>query len=163
MPHKGAYPFEEIQLGHPSKRDAGQAYLPIEDIKDIKDYVPHPFDAHPVHRHADAPHHELLPEHQEAIKSGITGWDTSPHHQQWLKDEETKAMANPEAYENAGKTKPSHVYEGVPLSMMPHHSAAPAEAKPEESKVTESKPKSVQMSPEDIASLPESLRRKYGL
>ncbi len=124
MPHKGGYPFEEVQVGSPGKRDTGQAYLPIEDVKDVNEYVPHPFDAHPVHHHADTPHHELGPEHEEAIKSGLAGWDSSPHHQQYLKDEENRAMADPEAYENAGKKKPGHVYEGIPLDRMKHHDEA---------------------------------------
>jgi hypothetical protein len=126
IPHKGGYPFEDIQLGSPSKRDVGQAYLPIENVKGKKDFTPHPFDAHPVHAHADKPQHELGPEHHEAIQAGLTGWDSSPHHQQWLQDEEAKATADPEGYENAGKVKPKHVYDGIPLQEMEHHKNQPA-------------------------------------
>lgn len=130
MPHKGGYPFEEIQLGHPMKRDAGQAYLPIEEIKDVKDYVPHPFDAHPVHQHADTPQHELGPEHHEMINSGLASWADSEHHKKWLADQKAKHAANPEAYKARGTVKPGHVFEGVPLQEMQHHKPLPkSEAK----------------------------------
>jgi hypothetical protein len=121
MPHKGGYPFEDIQLGTPMKRDAGQAYLPIEDVKDIKDYVPHPFDAHPVHRYADMPEKELLPEHHEAINAGLQGWSDSDQHKKWLADQKAKHAASPEAYKARGTVKPEHPFEGVPLQEMPHH------------------------------------------
>jgi hypothetical protein len=126
-PHKGGYPFEEIQLGSPMKRDAGQAYLPIEDVE-VKDYVPHPFDAHPVHRHADASHHELGPEHHEAINSGIASWPDSEHQKQWLADQKAKHAKDPEAYKARGIKKPGHVFEGIDLQKMPHHSIVPQAA-----------------------------------
>jgi hypothetical protein len=128
MPHKGGYPFEEVQLGSPMKRDAGQAYLPIEDVGEVKEYVPHPFDAHPVHQHADVPQHELGPEHHEAINAGLSGWADSEHHKKWLADQKAKHAADPEAYKARGTKKPGHVYEGIPLTEMPHHKAVPAAA-----------------------------------
>ena len=125
MPHKGGYPFEEIQLGHPMKRDAGQAYLPIEDVKDVKDYVPHPFDAHPVHQHADTAQHDLGPEQHEAINAGLAGWSDSEPHKQWMADQKSKHAADPGAYKARGTTKPGHPYEGVPLQEMTHHQPLP--------------------------------------
>jgi hypothetical protein len=127
-PHKGGYPFEEIQLGTPMKRDAGQAYLPVENVKGIKDYVPHPFDAHPVHRHADTPQHELGPEHHEMINSGLASWADSEPHKQWLADQKAKHAADPEAYKARGAKKPKHVYDGIPLQEMEHHKNAPVQA-----------------------------------
>jgi hypothetical protein len=121
MPHKGGYPFEDIQLGTPMKRDAGQAYLPIEDIKNKTEFTPHPFDAHPVHRYADAPQHELGPEHHEAINNGLASWSNSDHQKQWLADQKAKHAADPEAYKARGTTKPGHTYEGIPLQEMEHH------------------------------------------
>jgi hypothetical protein len=126
MPHKGGYPFEDIQLGSPSKRDVGQAYLPIEDVKGIKEYTPHPFDAHPVHRYADAPQHELGPEHHEMINQGLGGWSDSEHHKKWLADQKSKHAANPEEYKARGSKKPAHVYDGIPLNEMAHHKEAAA-------------------------------------
>jgi len=175
MPHKGGYPFEEIQLGHPSKRDMGQAYLPIEDVKDIKDYVPHPFDAHPVNRYADHSQHELGPEEHEQINSGLAGWSESEPHKQWLVNQKSKYAVDPEAYKARGMSKPEHVYEGTPLSTMPHHSATPAaaeepvpESKPEKSAApvkTAASKKMPEISPEDaklISQLSPELRRKLG-
>jgi hypothetical protein len=166
MPHKGGYPFEEIQLGNPSKRDAGQAYLPIEDVKDVKDYVPHPFDAHPVNHHVVTSQHDLLPEHHEAINNGLAGWSDSEHHKKWLADQKAKHAADPEAYKARGSVKPGHTYEGIPLTTMPHHqettTSEPAQVEPEKSKPA-GKFKSLELSPEDVAQLPEALRRKYGL
>jgi hypothetical protein len=132
MPHKGGYPFEEIQLGHPNKRDLGQAYLPIEDVGEVKEYVPHPFDAHPVHKHADEPHTSLGPEHIEEINSGLASWADSEPHKKWLADQKAKHGANPEAYKARGTKKPSHTYEDIPLQQMEHHTTAPAEAQAEQ-------------------------------
>jgi len=132
-PHKGGYPFEEIQLGTPGKRDTGQAYLPIEDVKDVKDYVPHPFDAHPVHKHADTPQHELLPEHHEMINSGLAGWADSEHQKKWLSDQKAKHAENPDAYKARGTKKPSHIYDDIKLGEMPHHKDQPRVAPTEAS------------------------------
>lgn len=121
MPHKGGYPFEEIQLGHPMKRDAGQAYLPIEDVKDVNEYVPHPFDSHPVNQHADTPQHELGPEHHEIMNTGLANWAESEPHKKWLADQKAKHASNPEAYKARGTAKPAHTYEGIPLQEMEHH------------------------------------------
>jgi len=153
MPHKGGYPFEEIQLGHPMKRDAGQAYLPIEDIKDVKDYVPHPFDAHPVHHHADTPQHELGPEHHEMINAGLAGWADSEHNKKWLADQKAKHAANPEAYKARGSAKPGHVYEGVPLQEMEHHKNATAPAAPQQevAAAPAEAPKQEQAAPKKVA------------
>ena len=144
MPHKGGYPFEDIQLGNPSKRDAGQAYLPMKDVEDIKDFVPHPFDAHPINNHADTPQHELLPEHHDAINSGLSSWTDSEHHKKWLADQKAEHAKNPEAYKARGSTKPGHTYEGIPLQEMEHHKKAPVETQQEapEQAVSPSKAKS---------------------
>lgn len=129
MPHKGGYPFEEIQLGAPAKRDLGQAYLPIEDIKNVTDYVPHPFDAHPVHRVADHAEHHLTPEQKEQFQGELASWHAGEPHKQWLADQKTKFQANPEGYKARGTKKPAHHYEGVPLMDQPEHarSATPVE------------------------------------
>jgi hypothetical protein len=179
MSYKGGYPFEEIQLGHPSKRDVGQAYLPIEDVKDVKEYVPHPFDAHPVNRFADSAQHELGPEHHEQINAGLAGWADSEHHKKWLADQKAKHAANPEAYKARGSKKPEHTYKDLPLSEMEHHKAKAAEApataaasalagQPKKTEAPAEAPapsKTANLSPEDaklISQLSPALRRKLG-
>lgn len=131
MPFKGGYPFEEVQLGTPQKRDSGQAYLPIEDAGDVSEYVPHPFDKHPVHEYADYPQHQLTPEHHSKINEGLTRWSDSEHHKQWLADQKAKYAKDPEAYKKRGLSKPEHVFKDIPLNKMPHHEAADMLAPPE--------------------------------
>ena len=171
MPHKGGYPFEEIQLGSPAKRDVGQAYLPIEDVKDVKEYVPHAFDAHPVNRFMDYAQHELGPEHHEQINAGLANWPESEHHKKWLENQKAKHAANPEAYKARGHSKPAHVYQDIPLSEMTHHkdkisATAPAvEEKPKKAEAPKKQPKGAELSPEDaklISQLSPELRRKLG-
>lgn len=135
MPHKGGYPFEEIQLGSPQKRDAGQAYLNIEDIADKQDYTPHPFDQHPVHALADHPEHHLTPEQKEKFINDLAAWKGSEHHKQWLADQKARFQKDPEGYKARGTKKPGHHYEGIPLGEQPEHArakvapaAVPAEA-----------------------------------
>jgi hypothetical protein len=153
MPHKGGYPFEDIQLGHPSKRDAGQAYLPIEDIKDKKDYTPHPFDAHPVNRYSDMSEHDLTPEHHEAINNGLAGWADSEHNKKWLADLKAKHAANPEAYKARGTTKPSNIYNDIPLQEMEHHKGAQqaAPAAQEQAAPQQAQPAEKQAAPKKAA------------
>jgi len=121
MPHKGGYPFEEVQLGSPSKRDTGQAYLPIEDIENKTEYTPHPFDFHPIHELGDHPEHKLTPEQKEKFINDISNWKSSEHHKKWLEDQKAKFKANPEAYRARGTKKPGHVFEGIPLQDQPEH------------------------------------------
>ena len=132
MPHKGGYPFEDVQLGTPAKRDAGQAYLPIDDVKSPGEFVPHPFDAHPVHQYADTTQSDLRPEHHEAINSGLASWADSEHQKKWLADQKAKHAADPEAYKARGSKKPGHVYDDIPLQEMEHHKGLPAASPTEE-------------------------------
>jgi hypothetical protein len=119
MPHKGGYPFEEIQLGSPAKRDAGQAYLPIEDIAGKQDFTPHPFDKHPIHAVADQAEHHLNPEHKEKFIQDLASWKTSEPHKQWLTQQKEKFQKDPEAYKARGTKKPGHHFEGIPLGGQP--------------------------------------------
>jgi len=127
MPHKGGYPFEEVQLGSPMKRDAGQAYLPIEDVGEVKDFVPHPFDQHPIHEVADHPEHKLAQEHKDKFINDLAAWKSSEHHKKWLEDQKAKFKANPEAYKARGTKKPAHTFEGIPLQEQPAHARTNAE------------------------------------
>lgn len=121
MPHKGGYPFEEIQLGHPSKRDAGQAYLPLEDVDHPGEYVPHPFDQHPIHRVADYPEHHLTPEQKEQFINDLANWKASEHHKNWLAGQKEKFQKDPEGYKKRGLSKPKHVFENIPLQDHPEN------------------------------------------
>jgi hypothetical protein len=121
---KGGYPFEDIQLGSPAKRNAGQAYLPIEDVGQKNEFTPHPFDSHPVHQHADKSQSDIGPDDHEAINSALAGWTDSDQHKQWMADQKAKHTKDPEAYKARGTKKPEHVYGNVPLNMMPHHNEA---------------------------------------
>lgn len=128
MPHKGGYPFEDIQLGSPAKRDAGQAYLPFEDIKDKQDYTPHPFDEHPIHSVSDQAEHDLSPEQKEKFINDLAAWKTGDKHKAWLADQKARFQKDPAAYKARGTTKPGHHYEGIPLSEQPEHARAKAAA-----------------------------------
>jgi hypothetical protein len=124
MPHKGGYPFEEIQLGSPAKRDTGQAYLPIEDVGEVKDFTPHPFDKHPIHEIADHPEHHLDAAQKEKFVNDLGSWKSSESHKQWLADQKAKYQANPEAYKARGSKKPNHVFQDIPLQEQPHRAPA---------------------------------------
>lgn len=119
MSHRGAYPFEEIQLGSPTKRDAGQAYLPIEDVGSVTEYVPHPFDAHPVHALADMSEKDLTEAHRDQFNKNFATWADSEHHKKWLETQKEKFQKDPEGYKKRGQAKPSHPFEGIPLAAQP--------------------------------------------
>lgn len=124
MPHKGGYPFEEIQLGSPAKRDTGQAYLPLEDVGEVNNFVPHPFDQHPIHQIADDPEHHLTQEQKDKFNADLAGWESTEHHKKWLADQKAKYQKDPEAYKARGTSKPSHHYEGIPLLDQPEEAKA---------------------------------------
>lgn len=127
---KGGYPFEDIQLGSPAKRDAGQAYLPIEDVGAVDKYTPHPFDNHPVHKLADESETHIKPEHKEQFINDLASWKGSEHHKQWLADQKAKYQSNPEAYKARGTQKPEHHFKDIPLADQPAHAKAFAAAAP---------------------------------
>lgn len=115
MPHRGGYPWEEVQVGSSADIDAKKAYLHIEDVPDKKDYAPHPFDKHPVREVQDVQASHLTPERLQKFASDLAAWKGSDHHKQWLADQRTKMQADPEGYKKRGTVKPAHIYEGMPL------------------------------------------------
>ena len=152
MPHRGGYPFEEIQLGTPAKRDAGKAYLPIEDVGEVNEYVPHPYDQHPIHSVADEAEHWLKPEQKEKFAQELAAWKGSEHHKKWLADQKAKFQKDPEAYKARGSAKPGHVFEGVDLQEPPEHhkiaaSMTPAEAPAKVEAVSAAAPKAEASAP----------------
>lgn len=175
MPHKGGYPFEEIQLGSPAKRDAGQAYLHIEDVQHPGQFVPHAFDQHPIHAVADDPEHHLAPEQKEKFINDLANWKSSEPHKQWLADQKAKYQKDPESYKKRGLSKPSHVFQDLPLSDQPDHAkqsapiaaAKPAEAPSKEAPAAAAKAIDISKPPKGMPSaivdawdtLPEKTRR----
>lgn len=161
MPHKGGYPFEEIQLGSPSKKDAGQAYLPIEDIPDTKTFTPHPFDSHPIHAVADNPEHKMSPEEKESFITALAGWKASDPHKQWIATQKQKFQANPEAYKTRGHAKPSHHFEGLKLLDQPGHAkGTKAEAVSEGAPAA---PTQAAAPAINTKALPAGLKAKFGI
>lgn len=128
-PHKGGYPFEEIQIGNPAKIDAKEAYLHLQDVGKQDAYVPHPFDAHPIHEIADTPQSSLKPEDMESIAAKMQDWHNSEHNAKWMEGVKRLHASNPEAFKARGKTKPGHFHEGLKLMRQPHALPEALEAK----------------------------------
>ena len=180
-PHKGGYPFEEIQLGNPAKIDAKEAYLHLHDVDPQDKFVPHPFDAHPVHSFAEEKQDSLTPEQMEDFANQSSNWHTSEHNTKWMQDLKNAHAKDPEAFKSRGKVKPGHHFEGIELQPQPHAGkpavdmaalppelaakfsnkapAAPAQAAPVQS---EAKPAPAGLSQEHMANLPPALRAKFG-
>lgn len=172
-PHKGGYPFEEIQLGNPAKIDAKEAHLHIEDPGKQDAFTPHPFDAHPVHEIADLSQGDLSENHMNNFVSKMNDWHGSEHNTKWMQDIKQKHSANPEGFKARGKQKPSHHFEGLPLQKQPHASSKPATEATQSSapvatpsvsanKVQEAAPTTPAVSSKDISHLPAALRAKFG-
>lgn len=119
-PHKGGYPFEEIQLGSPAKIDNNEAYLDLHDVDPKDQFTPHAFDQHPIHKYSDAQQSELSDEHMNDFANNMTNWHGSEHNAKWLNDLKQQHANNPEAFKAKGKVKPAHHYEGINLLQQPH-------------------------------------------
>lgn len=122
-PHKGGYPFEEIQLGNPAKIDAKEAYLDLHDVEPQSEYVPHPFDEHPIHEVAEHKQDSMTPEQLEDFAQKMQGWHGSEHNAKWMQSVKDLHAKDPEAFKLRGKTKPGHHYEGIKLLDQPHAAA----------------------------------------
>lgn len=140
-PHKGGYPFEEIQLGSPAKIDAKEAYLHSQDVGKQDAFVPHPFDEHPIHDIAEQSQDDLTPDKMAEFADAMQNWGGSEHNKKWLEGVKRLHAADPQAFAARGKTKPGHHFEDLPLGEQPHKAAGP--------KV-------------DMASLPPELAAKFG-
>lgn len=156
MPHKGGYPFEEIQLGSPAKKDAGQAYLPIEDIQGNAEFTPHPFDKHPIHALADMSEHHIRPEQKEKFIQDLSNWKSGEHHKQWLQSHKEKYAKDPEGYKARGTKKPAHHFEGLPLIDTPHHGEA-VSAQPQAGAKEQAQPKAVSAGSFDYSKPPKGV------
>lgn len=182
-PHKGGYPFEEIQLGNPAKIDAKEAYLHLHDVGPQDAFVAHPFDEHPIHAFAEEKQDSLSPEHMNDFAQKMQDWHGSEHNAKWMEGVKQLHAKDPEAFKARGKTKPGHHFDGIKLLDQPHKAssvdvanlppelaskfgnkisapaAQPTEQKQEAKPVSPSVPK---ISAGDIANLPPELAAKFG-
>lgn len=126
MTHRGGYPFEEIQVGNPSKIDSKKAYLPSEEINGKTAFEPHPFDDHPVGKLTNLTSKYISPEQEAKFADELTQWKSGPNHKQWLDAQREKFKSDPEAYKGRGISKPTHHFEGLPLQDHPVHVGASA-------------------------------------
>ena len=177
-PHKGGYPFEEIQLGNPAKIDSKEAYLNITDPGRQEAFVPHPFDEHPIHRYAEDKQDALSPEDMQQFASDMQGWHGSEHNAKWMQNIKDAHAKDPEAFKARGKTKPGHHYEGIPLLDQPHKAAGKVDvsvlppelaakfgnqAKPEAPvKQAPTPAQAAPISADQMQHLPPALRAKFG-
>lgn len=181
--HKGGYPFEEIQLGNPAKIDAKEAYLHLHDIGPQDEFVPHPFDEHPVHGYAEEKQDSLSPEHMNEFAQKMSDWHGSEHNAKWMEGVKQLHAKDPEAFKARGKNKPGHHFDGIKLLDQPHKApkvdvgnlppelaakfgnkpAAPVEQKQEaQSTPVTPAPATPKISAGDVANLPPALRAKFG-
>jgi hypothetical protein len=171
MPHKGGYPFEEIQVGSPMDVDKKQAYLHIPEVKKkIEGFTPHEFDNHPIHAVHDTTQAELdkNPQIMQNFSDSLTSWRASPHHDSWKTRHKQEFAGDSEGYKNRGKVKPDHHFKDMKLLTQPHkESSAQASAPPAAAATAtaqpSAQPKTQPPSPSvDFSQLPPELRQKYG-
>jgi hypothetical protein len=117
--HRGGFPFEEIRVGSGPEVASGGGHLPIEDVGEVKQFVPHEFDSHPIHNVFDMPDKALAdePNRLENFVNAHKDWESTPKFQDWLSRYGQAHEANPDR----GLSKPSHVFEGIPLQDQPKH------------------------------------------
>lgn len=187
-PHKGGYPFEEIQLGNPAKIDAKEAYLHLHDVGPQDAFVPHPFDEHPIHEVAEHKQDSMTPDQMEEFAQKMQGWHGSEHNAKWMEGVKQLHAKDPEAFKARGKKKPGHHYDGIELLKQPHAAgkaaggvdvsalppalaakfankpAASAEAAaPQQSVTPAPAPAAPAALPQEhLANLPPALRAKFG-
>ena len=119
--HRGGFPFEDIRVGSPNEVDAGMGHLHLPDTGEVKQYVPHEFDQHPINDIFDVPEGKLSPEKKAKFAEDLANWKGSKHHAAWLDRHEALEDADKESYGARGKVKPSHHFEGIPLLEQPEH------------------------------------------
>jgi hypothetical protein len=126
-PHKGGYPFEEIQLGNPAKIDAKEAYLHSQDVGKQDTYVPHPFDAHPINDLKYNKHKQdsVSPEQLQTFNDIMQHWHNHEQNKKWMSDLKSAHAADPEGFKARGKVKPGHHFDGIPLLKQPHKANTP--------------------------------------
>lgn len=133
-PHKGGYPFEEIQIGNPAKIDAKEAYLHINDVGPQDKFVPHPFDHHPVNKIRDLKQDDMA-QHMDQFAEDMQNWHNSEHNTNWMSSLKEAHQKDPEAFKARGKVKPEHHFKELKLIQRPGSTASSelvaAQEKPE--------------------------------
>lgn len=125
---KGGYPFEEIRLGDSTRVDSGEGYLHhYEDIEPQNDFVPHPFDSHPVHDVVKMKQDHFTPEFTQKFIESMSQWDAHPEHQRWNQHIKDQYSKDPEGFKARGTKKYPHFYEGLNLLDQPGHARAKVE------------------------------------
>jgi hypothetical protein len=119
--HRGGFPFEDIRVGSGTDVGSGGGHLPIEDVGEVKDYVPHEFDEHPIHGVFDEPESNISPEDRESFVNNVGSWEDTPHFQKWAARHGEMNDKDPEAYAKRGSEKPGHVYKDLSLLPQPAH------------------------------------------
>lgn len=179
-PHKGGYPFEEIQIGNPAKIDANEAYLHVQDVGPQDKFVAHPFDAHPIHDVADLKQDSLTPDRMKNFVDAMQNWHESEHNKNWMQSLKEAHAKDPEGFKSRGKQKPGHHFEGIKLLDQPHghkaimehlpehlkekfvKPAAAAPTAPAEQPKAEAAPAPAAPPSLDVAGIPEHIRAKFG-
>lgn len=155
-PHRGGYPFEEIQVGDPIKIDNKQAYLHIRDVEPQDKFTPHPFDYHPIHAVADLKQDNLTLEHMKRFVDAMNKWHESEHHANWMNSLKERFTKDPEGFTKAGTVKPPHHFEGLPLHEVPPHTKIAHNFHNSEAR----RHSNVSTSSENFSHLPDELRSK---
>lgn len=159
-PHRGGFPFEEIQVGSPLDISNKAAYLHVPDVDPQDKYVPHPFDTHPINEFNDVTADEFKnnPQLAEEYDQKLKNWMNSEDSKKWAAKNEAYILSDPENMR--GKIKPPHHFNDIELTKLPHHEGMSTE-QPEESSPTSVAPAETTLSDESIAALPPSLRERF--
>jgi len=169
-PHKGGYPFEEIQIGNPAKIDAKEAYLHIPDVPASDKFVSHPFDEHPIHQVADTKQDDLTPEKMQEFSTNMQKWHDTEHNKQWMEKYKSDYAKDPEGFKTRGKTRSQHHFHEIELGEQPPHAKRTISQdgsnnlpKDLKQKFTQPTVPAQQSKPNvDLSSLPPALRAKFG-
>lgn len=144
--HNDAYPMEETRVNG--------KYITVDDVdpNDVKGYVAHEFDSHPIMEHGKQPAGKRTPEDDQRYDTEAMAYDESPHMDKYFDRHDALREADPEAYETRGLnvSKPVHKKTNNPLDL-----SKPTNEKKSNKKSTikKDKPKAKsKMSEEDFAS-----------
>ena len=174
-PHKGGYPFEEIQLGNPAKIDAKEAFLHINDPGKQDAFVAHPFDEHPINKYAEHKQDSLSEKDMQDFANDMQNWHGSEHNAKWMQGVKELHGKDPEGFKARGKTKPEHHFTGINLLDQPHKAKVDVgsfqnKLSPELASKVNRAPTDTTAAPVaspakpavDFANLPPALRAKFG-
>jgi hypothetical protein len=125
--HKGGFPFEDIRIGSAEDVAAGGGHIHVEDVPNIDSYVPHEFDAHPVHSIFDIPDSKFTDSQKSKFINDLNNWKNSQSYEDFLNRHAALEESSPDAYAKRGTEKPGHHFEGIPLIKQPRHAMPPSQ------------------------------------